>query len=51
MSDDDLIKIIKNRIISEHRKHPTLDWEEIASRKILSELYNIKANNYGISKL
>lgn len=32
------IKLIKERIKSEHRKHKDIDWEEIAARKIYSSL-------------
>jgi len=33
-----LVSKIKQRIESEYRKHPDLDWAEIATRKIYAEL-------------
>ena len=33
-----LVSKIKQRIESEYRKHPDLDWAEIAARKIYAEL-------------
>ena len=35
---DTLVSKIKQRIESKHRKHPDLDWAEIAARKIYDEL-------------
>ena len=35
---DTLVSKIKQRIESEYRKHPDLDWAEIAARKIYDEL-------------
>lgn len=32
------IRMIKNRILLEQKKHNTLDWAEIAARKIYSSL-------------
>jgi hypothetical protein len=37
-----IIASIKQRILDEHRKHKTLDWAEIAARKIYS-IRGIKA--------
>ena len=37
-SKDDWVSKIKQRIESEYRKHPDLDWAEIAARKIYDEL-------------
>ena len=39
MENEQIIKSIKNRIISEYKKHPDLEWAEIAARKIYSELH------------
>ena len=36
MNKEDQIASIKQRIIDEYRKHKTLDWAEIAARKIYS---------------
>ena len=35
---DTIVSKIKQRIESEYRKHPDLDWAEIATRKIYAEL-------------
>lgn len=35
---DTIVSIIKQRIESEYRKHPDLDWAGIAARKIYAEL-------------
>ena len=35
-----LVSKIKQRIESEYRKHPDLDWAEIAARKIYEEIIN-----------
>jgi hypothetical protein len=32
------INLIKGRILSEYRKHQTLDWTEIAARKIYTSI-------------
>lgn len=37
---DTLVSKIKQRIESEYRKHPDLDWAEIAARKIYAEIIN-----------
>ena len=34
MDKERIIASIKERILSEHKKHQTLDWAEIAARKI-----------------
>jgi hypothetical protein len=39
MENEKIIQSIKNRIISEYKKHPDLDWAEIAARKIYAEGY------------
>ena len=39
---DDWVSKIKQRIESEYRKHPDLDWAEIAARKIYAEIENKK---------
>ena len=39
---DTLVSKIKQRIESEYRKHPDLDWAEIAARKIYAEIENKK---------
>ena len=39
---DTLVSKIKQRIESEYRKHPDLDWAEIAARKICAEIINEK---------
>ncbi len=39
---DALVSKIKQRIESEHFKHPDLDWAEIAARKIYAEIENKK---------
>lgn len=36
MNKEQVIAIIKQRILDEQRKHKTLDWAEIAARKIYS---------------
>ncbi len=36
---DTLVSKIKQRIESEYRKHPDLDWAEIAARKIYAEIF------------
>jgi hypothetical protein len=36
MSKEEQIASIKQRILDEHRKHKSLDWAEIAARKIYS---------------
>ena len=37
-----IVSRIKQRIESEHRKHPDLDWAEIAARKICAEIFEDK---------
>jgi hypothetical protein len=37
-----LVSKIKQRIESEYRKHPDLDWAEIAARKIYAEIKDEK---------
>ena len=37
MQKEQEIALIKGRIIDEQRKHPDLDWQEIAARKIYSQ--------------
>ena len=37
-----LILKLKQRIESEYRKHPNLDWAEIAARKIYAEIFEDK---------
>jgi hypothetical protein len=39
---DTLVSKIKQRIESEYRKHPDLDWAEIAARKIYAEMFKEK---------
>ena len=39
---DTLVSKIKQRIESEYRKHPDLDWAEIAARKIYAEIFEDK---------
>ena len=39
---DTLILKLKQRIESEYRKHPDLDWAEIAARKIYAEIKDEK---------
>ena len=39
---DTLVSKIKQRIESEYRKHPDLDWAEIAARKIYAEIKDEK---------
>ena len=39
---DAVVSKIKQRIESEHRKHPDLDWAEIAARKIYAEIKDEK---------
>jgi len=41
-SKDTLVSKIKQRIESEYRKHPDLDWAEIAARKIYAEIFEDK---------
>ena len=41
-SKDDWVSKIKQRIESEYRKHPDLDWAEIAARKIYAEIKDEK---------
>ncbi len=41
-SKDDWVSKIKQRIESEYRKHPDLDWAEIAARKIYAEIFEDK---------
>ena len=41
MDKEFLTNLIATRIIEEHRKHPDLAWEEIASRKIISSLEHL----------
>ena len=43
MDEEKTIQIIKERIISERRKHKNLDWEEIAARKIYKSLVKLFA--------
>lgn len=43
MKKDTLVKIIENRIKTEHKKHGDLNWQEIAAIKICSSV--IKNNN------
>ncbi len=43
MDKEKTIQIIKERIISERRKHKNIDWEEIAARKIYSSLEKLFA--------
>lgn len=38
---DHIVNIIKNRIKSEYKKHPDLDWQQIAAIKIYSFIYDI----------
>lgn len=38
MTKDEIISAIEQRIKSEYRKHPDLDWAGIAARKIYAEL-------------
>lgn len=40
---EDTIASIKQRILSEYQKHPTLDWAEIAARKIVANLSHRRA--------
>jgi hypothetical protein len=42
MTNDEIISAIEQRIKSEYRKHPDLDWAEIAARKICAEIINEK---------
>lgn len=37
MNSEESIELIRCRIIDEYRKHPDLDWAEIAARKLHSE--------------
>jgi len=37
---EEKIKSIRQRIHSEYRKHHTIDWMEVAARKIYSEFFN-----------
>jgi len=37
MSNEKTIELIKGRIMDEYRKHPDLDWAEIAAKKIYSQ--------------
>ena len=39
---DTIVSKIKQRIESEHFKHPDLDWAEIAARKIYAEIFEDK---------
>lgn len=44
---------IKSRIESEHRKHPNLDWAQLAAMKIVGNieyLYDIKKKSEGDTK-
>ena len=43
MDKEKTIQIIKERIISEHRKHKTIDWEEITARKIYATVVKLFA--------
>lgn len=36
-TDEEIIKLIAGRIHDEYRKHPTLEWHEIAARKLYSQ--------------
>lgn len=38
MNKENTIKLITERIKSEHKKHKDIDWEEIAAHKIYSSL-------------
>lgn len=38
-----IISLIKQRIIDEHRKHKSINWEEIAASKIYSLLFETNA--------
>lgn len=40
MQKEAAIALIKCRIIDEQRKHPDLDWQEIAARKIYPALFD-----------
>jgi hypothetical protein len=48
MTKEKIIEVIKNRIISEHRKHQNLDWEDLAAHKIYYEISNEILNNYSL---
>jgi hypothetical protein len=37
MEKEQIISLIKGRIIDEYLKHPKLDWAEIAARKLYSQ--------------
>lgn len=51
MEQEQIIKIIRDRIYDEHRKNPDLDWQTIAANKIYTSLldedifYKIKRIN------
>jgi len=47
MEKEEAVQLIKSRIISEHKKHPSLDWETIAAMKIYSELFEPKKTDDG----
>ena len=39
LNSESVVKMIKERIIEEHRKHPKLDWAAIAANKIYATLF------------
>lgn len=39
MNNEETIKLIAGRIEDEFRKHPTLNWQEIAAKKIHSQWF------------
>lgn len=50
MQKEQAIALIKGRIEDEQRKHPDLDWQEIAARKIYSALLEERMNILGRQK-
>lgn len=50
MNREDIITSIKNRIESEHRKHPDLDWTRIAAGKIYSQHFEMTSVNDKLPK-
>lgn len=44
MEKTEIIKLIAGRIEDEHRKHPTLNWQEISASKIYSQWFEFFDN-------
>jgi len=44
MNKEEIIASIKQRILDEYKKHNTIDWAEIAARKIYATHFVTKKN-------